>query len=91
MLTDEQLADLATVHLAPQFNASDTLDLLPLLRAVETLAIEEEREACNDAVSDKLEIAQKVAQALSDDGFYGGYTLGLDLWHEFAAAYNVAP
>ena len=41
MLTNEQLEDLATLHLAPQIDAGEKLDLLPLLRAVE--AAERER------------------------------------------------
>ena len=43
MLTDEQLEDLATLHLAPQIDAGEKLDLLPLLRAVEAA----ERERCS--------------------------------------------
>ena len=38
MLTDEQLEGLATLHLAPQIDGGEKLDLLPLLRAVEVLA-----------------------------------------------------
>ena len=34
MLTDEQLEDLATLHLAPQIDAGEGPDLLPLPRAI---------------------------------------------------------
>jgi hypothetical protein len=46
MLTNEQLEDLATIHIVPQIDAGQTLDLMPILRAVEAAAIAGEREAC---------------------------------------------
>jgi hypothetical protein len=39
MLTNEQLEDLATLHIAPQLDKGEALDLLPLLRAVEAAAM----------------------------------------------------
>jgi len=36
----------------------------------------------------KLTVAQKVFDALVDDGFYGEYALGEDLWNEFQAAFK---
>jgi hypothetical protein len=57
-MTDEQLTDLATLHLAGA-NDGDTLDLLPLLRAVQA----EERERWRDVVAH----AVRELEALDDE------------------------
>ncbi len=38
----------------------------------------------------KLNVAQKVFDALVDDGVYGEYVLGCDLWNEFKAVFTKA-
>ena len=38
----------------------------------------------------KLNVAQKVFDSLLDDGFYGEYVLGEDLWNEFKAEFTKA-
>ena len=77
MLTDEQLEDLATLHLAPQIDAGEKLDLLPLLRAVEAVAMAAERERCSAEFVEKgraigrLE-ERKICAKLADDlGHFG--------------------
>ena len=48
MLTDEYSEDLATMHIAPQIDAGEKLDLMPLMRAVEASAAAAERERIAD-------------------------------------------
>ena len=73
--------NLATVELLMKQTRTDGYpsDLLAFANAIET------------DCAKKLDIAQRVAQTLSDDGYYGKYVLGKFLWDEFAASYGVAP
>lgn len=38
---------------------------------------------------EKIEVAERVYKALEDDGFYGPYVLGQELWDEFKRAFNI--
>lgn len=66
-MTDDQLTDLATLHLAGK-DDGDTLDLLPLLRA----AVAAERERCakvceaTGAYTDEIEMAHMCADAIRE-------------------------
>lgn len=51
------------------------------------------REEIKNAMSEdkdilRLEVAQRVYDALADDGVYGLYVLGEDLWEEFEAKFK---
>lgn len=39
------------------------------------------------AMQDKLEVAKEVLDVLIDDGCYGGYVLGEDLWEKFQTVF----
>ena len=36
----------------------------------------------------KLDVARRVYEVFEEDGYYGPYSLGTDLWKEFKAAFE---
>ncbi len=43
---------------------------------------------CDECAQEKLEIARLVYLAYKDDGFYGPYVLGEELWDKFKEAFD---
>ena len=41
-----------------------------------------------DKVLEMIKVAEEVYRALADDGYYGPYTLGQELWDKFEAVFN---
>ena len=51
------------------------------------------REEIKNAISEdkdilRLEVAQRVYESLAEDGVYGPYALGEDLWNEFESKFK---